>query len=65
MSSNQFHLDLFGEDDPGEGLKELSAALAVFFLEKVTALGFDCERVFSLLAKRLVVGDGPLVSEVL
>ena len=53
------------EDDPGEGLKESRAALAVFSLEKVTALGFDCERVFSLLAKRLVVEDGPLVSEVL
>jgi hypothetical protein len=49
----------------GEGLKESRTVLAVIPLEKVTALGLDCEGVFSLLAKRLVVGDEPLVSAVL
>ncbi len=43
-SSNRLHLESFrglAEDDPGEDLTESRVALALFSLEKLTALGLE------------------------
>ncbi len=53
------------EKDPEEGLNGSRVAPAVFPLEAFNVLVFELKEVFSLLARRLVVGDAPFFSAVL
>ena len=53
------------EEELGEVLTELRAALAVFPLETLDYLVFEVKDGFSLLAKKLVVGGTAFISAVL
>ena len=53
------------EEEPGEALNASRVVATVFPLGTFDALVFELKEGFSLLARRLVVGDTPFFSAVL